>query len=341
MFAVEQHLCEMRTTQHITGRISFQYTTIVCCAVRVSAAISAIMQFPAFFSACTPAPHARMRLASENSYTDVFFFDTLSPQMLDSYQRVPSMDELYALSSAGPKRVVALQVGSKDAAEWAGVRTYADLCKFAFRLEADSPDAPLLAGETVLEDGLSRVANMPMKTSLAMIELNSVACDFTGTPYSGQGFLNTIIYIQYAGVEARPFGPDSGIPISTLNQGWLDSTAVMALPHPEYLLSQGLGNIWRARLQQPVRFWCYGNDVEKAALGRPVTRLVLEGYVGEHHCYYPIDIPGLKAGQRYTLDVTLRRIGSPDPDIPVSSADIIVETLTVPWELAQQREVEF
>lgn len=322
-----------------TGRMSFLSTVIIkiFASSRTSVALlAALLLCPAFFS-CTsiPAPHPRI---AAGEYIDVFFFDTLSPQHLDSYQRLRADDTLYALSSVGPKRVVALSVGSKDAMTWADIRTYADLCKYRFSLKDDSPGKPLMAGEEVLEDGISRVADLQMRTSLARVVLNSVACDFSGTPYTGQSFDNRLIYMQYAGVEARPFGPSSKIPISLVNQGWLDSASVMAFPRPGMLLQKGVGNVWRQRVMADKEFWCYANDVDSAALGRPVTRIVLDGYVGEHHCYYPIELPGLKAEQTCRLDVTLLRMGTPDPDIPASGAMITLETQILPWNVMDKRE---
>ncbi len=309
-------------------------------ARRPSAAIlAALLQYPAFFC-CTPLPAPAKRIAA-GEYIDVFFFDTLSPQYLDSYQRLKASDVLYAMSSVGPKRVVALSVGSKDAMTWADIRTYADLCKYRFSLKEDSPQRPLMAGEAVLDSGLSRVADLQMRTSLAKVVLGSIACDFSDTPYTGQGFNNKLIYMQYAGVEARPFGPGNGLPLSTVNQGWLDSAAVMSFPRPDMLLQSGLGNIWRQRVKEDREFWCYGNEVDSSALGRPVTRIVLEGYVGEHHCYYPIELPRLRAGETMRLDVTLKRMGTPDPDIPACGDIIMLETHIVPWDIRESREEIF
>ena len=335
--------CLTKMTDAIhTGRMSFLITVIrnLFATCRTSAVLlAALLQYPAFFSCTTlPAP-AKRAVAGE--YIDVFFFDTLSPRYLDSYQRLRAGDMLYALSSVGPKRIVALSVSSSDAMTWADIRTYADLCKYHFSLKEDSPEKPLMAGEKVLEDGISRIADLDMKTSLARVVLNSVACDFTDTPYTGYGFDNKLIYMQYAGVEARPFGPGQDIPVSTMNQGWLDSAAVMSLPRPEMLLQGGVGTIWRQRIQAGREFWCYENAVDSASLGKPVTRIVLVGYVGEHHCYYPIELPGLKAGETVKLDVTLRRIGTPDPDISASGDMLSLESQTVPWEVREQREEIF
>ena len=328
----------MRNASH-TGRMSFLSTVIyhLFAKIRLSAVLlAAVLQYPAFFSCQRPGTVSTRFAPSD--HIDVFFFDTISPQYLDSYQRLKASDALYALSSVGPKRIVALSVRSLNAMDWAGIRTYADLCKYSFCLKDDTPDNPLLAGETLLDDGVSRIADIPMNTSLARIVLNTLSCDFTYTPYPGQGFYNKLIYLQYAGVEAHPFGPDSGIPVSVVNPGWLDSAAVMSFPHPEMLLQNGLGNIWRERREAGNEFWCYANDVEKAGVGRPVTRLVLEGNVGENHCYYPIELPGLKAGHTYYLDVSISRIGTTDPDIPASGAMLTLESSCAPWTIAGPRE---
>ena len=325
-----------------TGRMSFLSTVVfsICIAGRVSAAIlAALLQCPAFFS-CTPM-HAPLKKAAPAGYIDVFFFDTLSPQYLDSYQRLRADDTMHALSSVGVKRVAALSVNSGSAMTWAGVRTYADLSKYSFSLKEDSPERPLLAGEKVLEDGISRVADLQMCSSLVKLVLRSISCDFSGTPYTGFSFHNTIIYLQYAGVESRPFGPHAGIPVSTVNQGWLDSAAVMAFPRPEMLLQAGVGNVWRQTVVAEKEFWCYTNEADSASLGRPVTRIVLEGYVGEHLCYYPIELPGLRAGRTYSLDVALRKMGTPDPDIPASADMITLSGVCSPWDVYDQREEIF
>lgn len=325
-----------------TGRMSFLSTVVfsICIAGRVSAAIlAALLQCPAFFS-CTPM-HAPLKKEAPAGYIDVFFFDTLSPQYLDSYQRLRADDTMHALSSVGVKRVAALSVNSGSAMTWAGVRTYADLSKYSFSLKEDSPERPLLAGEMVLEDGISRVADLQMSSSLVKLVLRSISCDFSGTPYTGWSFDNTLIYLQYAGVESRPFGPHAGIPVSTVNQGWLDSSAVMAFPRPEMLLQAGVGNVWRQTVMAEKEFWCYANEADSASLGRPVTRIVLEGYVGEHLCYYPIELPGLRAGRTYSLDVALRKMGTPDPDIPASADMITISGVYSPWDVYDQREEIF
>ena len=66
---------------------------------------------------------------NRGDYIDVFFFDTIQPQLLDSYQRLTAGEQLYAMSSVGAKRVVALAANNTDSLMWADIRTYGDLCK--------------------------------------------------------------------------------------------------------------------------------------------------------------------------------------------------------------------
>ena len=72
-----------------------------------------------------------------------------------------------------------------------------------------------------------------------------------------------------------------------------------------------------------------------------ITRIVLDGHVGEHHCYYPIELPRLRAGETMRLDVTLKRMGTPDPDIPAGGDMITLETHIVPWDIRESREEIF
>ncbi|MBO4634317.1 MAG: hypothetical protein J5669_02975 [Bacteroidales bacterium] len=275
---------------------------------------------------------------------DLFFFDTLSPQYLDSYQQVSGWDEehdAYGFSCMGAKRIVALSALPGDPGRWASIGTYSDICKTSFSLEQDSPEHPLLAGEIKLEDGVSRQAALPVNTLLSAIRIRSVSCDFSGRPYAGEVFNNTLIYLQYAGKESLPLGAGDGAPVSYLNAGRLDSTAVMALPRPDMILQAGLGEIGKERIYPDRLFHCYANPVREASLGTPLTRIVLEGDLAGHHCYYPIELPGLERACSYELDITLLRMGAADPDTPVRSDTVSLATHVLPWDTREATIIKY
>lgn len=312
------------------------------------ALLAAFWLGPAFFTvscARTSLPERwpltiQYRSASATDTVDLFLFDTLGARSLDAYQQVCGQD-VYALSCVGPRQLVALSGLGGDRARWAGIRTYGDLFKLCFSLDRDTPEHPLLAGQVLLEDGVVRRATLPLNTLLSFVRIRSVSCDFSGRPYARESFGNTLIYLQYAGTECRPLEAGDGPPVCFVNPGRLDSAAVLALPFPERLLQRGLGPVGPQRLYPGREFCCYANPVREAALGRPVTRLVLEGTVGKHYCYYPIELPGLEAGCRYDLDITLLRMGTDDPDIPAGSSTVRLDVHVHPWDIREVQTVDF
>ena len=294
--------------------------------------LSAIMQFPAFFSSCDTlrARSERQIYLQSVKYpiqypVDLFFFDTTGTQLLDAYQQLSPKEgvPIMGLSRSGPKRLVAISGYPATAETWYGIRGYADLCKLSFQLEKDAPSAPMQYGEILVEDGTSREVTLPLNPLLVHIQLRSVSCDYSTQPYSNCSFFNKLIYLTYAGAECRPLGTgDAPESLSWLNPGYLDSTAVMCLPRPEMVLQEGCGEIGPSRRNLNRDFYCYPG---------PNTCLVLEGRVGADICYYPIPIRNMKAGCSYRLDLTIFRKGAPELDMPVESGAVVVESITVPW----------
>ena len=272
----------------------------------------------------------------------MFFYDTLGAQKLDAYQQIGPMEQpVYAVSGSGPRKLVVLSGRKGALPEGQGMNTYGELCKLSFRLEQEQPNRPLLYGEALLDDGNSRQTNLALLTALCQIRIQSVSCDFSGHPYAASPFRNNRLYILYAGTESRPLGPGDGYPVSWMNTGRLDSLAVAALPYPEMLMQAGAGAIGQERRYLLRDFYCYANPSREASAGRPVTHLVLEGDIGETHCYYPIPLPGMQSATRYVLDLTLLRMGSPDPDIPVESGTYVLNGQVLPWEEADAATVLF
>lgn len=330
-----------------TGRISFfAYLFYPHIASRISVAIlAAILQLPAFFSSCTeeekPSPvHTKAQIYIQWSEIptpealDLFFFFTEEPMRLDAYQQVSGLDRelfTYALSGNGPRRLVALSSMAGDIYTWADIQTYGSLGKLRFSLEDEDPGRPHLVGETLLEEAQSRQTRLTLLPMLCAIRIRSVAADFSGHPYAGNPFLNNKLFLINAGMECMPLDEETHGPVSWINLGSLDSLAVERLPHPEMLLQEGIGEVGTKRIYTDKLFYCYANPATEDQPGRPVTRMVLEGHIGPVTCYYPVNLPGMEPGRCYQLDLTLTRMGSPDPDIPVESGTVIVEAETVPW----------
>lgn len=302
--------------------------------------MAVIWLFPALFSSCSrredlpPARESQIYI-QRTKYPiqpslDLFCFDTAGLCRLDSYQQVPilSDDPVYAFSTRGPRYLVAFSGLTKTKEDWVEIRTLGDLRKLRFSLEDESPSAPLLVGETLLEDAPSRQVSLSLSPALVRIRLKSLSADFSSCSYVGTPFLNTSLYLGFAVTECLPLGGEGEPkpkPLSWVNTGPPDSVALRRLPFPEMLLQEGVGPVDEKRIYPERDFYCYPG---------PDTRLVLAGSVGEDICYYPVPLPELKAGRTYNLHLTLRRKGSLDPSVPVTPESVKTELLTVPWEKA-------
>ncbi len=340
-----------------TGRISFfAYLFFPQFASRISVAIlAAFLQFPAFFSSCTQEDESIsvgtkaqiyiQRSGNPTPYAlDLFFFFTEEPMRLDAYQQVDDWDRnlfTYTVSGNGPRRLVALAGCSDDIYSWADIQTFGSLGKMRFSLEKEDPEQPLLVGETLLEEAQSRQTRLMLHPMLCAIQIRSVAADFSGHPYAGTPFINNKLYLINTGTECLPLDEDGCGTVSWMNLGRLDSLAVSALPHPEMLLQEGCGAIGTRRVYPDRSFFCYPNPATEDQPGQPQTRMVLEGQIGPVTCYYPINLPGMDPGTCYSLDLTLTRMGSPDPDIPVESGTVIIEAGVQPWNSLEPETLLF
>ena len=183
---------------------------------------------------------------------------------------------------------------------------------------------------------MSQVVLRPM---LAKITLRSIACDFSGRAYAGERLQEVRAYLTYASAECRPFAPEDR-PAAWLNAGRLDEAQVVTLTHPEAVL-QSLTPSLGGRIYPSAGFYCYPNPSDGSQFGSPVTRLVIEGKLRGVTYYYPIDLPGLQADVQYTMDVTLTRAGTTDPDTPAVSGSIRLESQVLDWDGREWEDIHY
>ncbi len=308
--------------------------------------LAAILQLPAFFSSCsTPAPYTPAKAPVHTTLhwtktsipeaVDLFFFETQGSQLLDAYQQVVQPEQekpVYGMCALGARRLVALSGTAGETACWRDIRTYGNLQKHVFSLADESARSPLLWGETFLEEGASRQCFLALNPLLCAIRFHSVSCDFSGRPYAGLRFSLQKLFLTYAGSEFRPLEKGDGEPVSWLNPGYLDSTALQRLKEPALLCQPGCGELGPGKTYPDQTFYCYPGSG---------THLVLEARADTLTCYYPIPLPRLTANQCLELDITLHRLGSAGPDIPTVSGAVSLQARWIPWEKREPYTVTF
>lgn len=307
----------------------------------------AFLHLPAFLFACSPVtePVGEKQLPPRNvqiyilqtgkttlQSLDLLFFQQKPLQRLDAYQHFSAIEgsRVEGTSSTAATRAVAFSNCPEGSFPWSAIRTFASLDDLVFRLEDEDPAAPLMVGTADLPEGSRRSCRIPLHTMLSRITLQSIACDFTGRPYADEKLENVRAYLTYVRAECHPLDT-ADRPASWINAGRLDEAQTAALPHPE-MLFEDFGAAVGTRIYPEKDFFCYANPSDGKEFGIPVTRLVIEGRLRNTVYYYPIDLPGLRPGVQYKMDVTLTRAGSTDPDIPAASGSILLQWEVLDWD---------
>ena len=270
---------------------------------------------------------------------DLFFFHDDALALLDSYQHIdaPAQERVQGIAGSGAHHLVAFSNVPASRFQWSDIRSVPALSSVSFSLEDDSPAAPFLFGECPLEEGRSRRCTLRLTPALCKIELRSLSCDFRGKAYEGLPFHLERIFLTYANEAYQPLSP--GTAMSYRNPGYL--AELSHFQHPEMLLRPIGQDISATRMVLEESLYCYPNPATGAEMGRMPTHLVLEGTLDGQHCYYPIPLPALEANTHYSVQLTLTRLGSTDPDIPVESGTLILESETQPWNQAEHRTISF
>ena len=343
----------MRIQQTHIGRNISNATSALHSRSRISAAlVTVILQFPAFFSCHIPynddntAPGLSLKLncrASAPEALNLFFFHDRAPMRLDSYQQISLPEQtsrIYGLSGSGGHLLQAISSKAGDTGQWAGIQYYGNLQTTLFSLADEDPSRPKLVGSTTLEAGRSRTGELDLSPVLCAVRIRSVACDFSERPYSGSSLSVSRLFLLHAGVEIRPLEPGCR-PVSWINSGSLETEAVNRLPRPWMLLLENLGDVTERRISPGWTLYCYPNPSSGDVPGSPPTRLVIEATLLGHTCYYPISLPPMEMGTLCEMDITIRRMGTSDPDLPAVSGSVTLSHAILPWKEAEPQTVPF
>lgn len=269
---------------------------------------------------------------------DVFTFSDDGLRKLDSYQRYDRPPRTLSIAStAGDKIVVAVANPPESGYSVRQVGTYDALERLMAHLYEDDPEFPLMSGESVVAAGGR--CTISLEPMMSEVVLNSVLCDFSGKPYSGELLENARVYLTNVNASAEILRDDGFKPLDILNAGRLSERDMAQMGHPEALVKEiytGIGasrhGIGAVKKNINVTLYTYPNDVQEESIGTPFTRLVLEGTIGREKTYYPLNInrpgwgysdgrQGVGRNARYIFDLAITRKGSSDPDELVFPSD--------------------
>lgn len=285
---------------------------------------------------------------------DIFIFNNDPLKRIDSYQRIDLKDgmTLKAVSRKGHKRVVAIANPHKDSYGWDEINSYGSFQLMSAYLRCEDPSLPIMSGETEIEAGTDTHCSISLKPMLSEIFLRSIRCDFSGRPYSGAEMSDIWIYLTNVNAEAPVMKVSGFTPVKMHNMYGLDESGLEEFSHPEMVVRHVDGNAGYTALRTDIALYAYPNECTEESAGSPFTRLIIEGTINGERYYYPVNINredsghvfgagGISRNCRYIFDITIRRTGTGDPDMAVSSETADIDCSIVPWRETDETEIPF
>lgn len=281
---------------------------------------------------------------------DIFVFRNDRLQKTDCYQKVPDLESWNreVVSGYGDRIIAVCANCRKDIMEWTGVSSFPYLQNLSVSLEDDDPESPFMSGWKEVSAGSEgRHIQMQLSPLTSIVRLQSISCDFSGRPYSGEKMTDVRIYLTNVSAECRLFDEKGIMPIRVVNAGGLCEDDMEAFRDASVLYRELPYDIGSETIRPDISLICYPNNSPSESPGTPFTRLVIEGKVGGQTYYWPIDInrddggEGIARNEKYIYDIRIRRKGTLDPDTPARTEDMDISFKIEKWEEQEDYKVTF
>ncbi|MBP5538874.1 MAG: hypothetical protein J6X69_03440 [Bacteroidales bacterium] len=289
---------------------------------------------------------------SEHDTLDIFAYDPENHCRIDSYSRIAYADEIRLTLTTGRKKLVVLCGVNTSRLRYADIVSMDHLQQVCGRLEEENPEKPLLSGTTEVDAGVNPRATVTLEPLLTRIRVSRLAADFSGCSYEGAVVDSVRIYLTNVSCRGSVLARDSIRAQDFVNYGRWSDGDIWSFASPGMLHDALEGNLTATPRSLATSLFCYPNQNPDEAAGSPFTRLVIECRINGERFYYPINIgrgswkaagmaEGVARGKIYDFDITLRHLGSRDPDTVVEwvSAGIFIKIEE--WEEFNEKYEKF
>lgn len=276
-------------------------------------------------------------MTSEGSTLDIFTFENDMLCRLDSYQRIENFTggTAHFSSTGGEKIIFACAESHFKRNDWSNVSSYSSLSKIECNLENEDSSNLTKTGECILTAG-SASSTIRLIPLACEIVLESINCDFTGTPYADSLMRNVMVYLTNVSASYPLSYSGEKNPTRIINTGMLNEYEIRHFKHKDIILQDVTDKMGKTIIYPESRLICYPNCTN--------TRIVIEGMIGSETYYWPITIDDGNAIKRnccYTYNIRIKRKGVTDPDIPIIPEDAIVNMMIKPWKEVEEYGVSF
>ena len=269
-------------------------------------------------------------IGTDVSSLDIFIFNDDSLKALDSHQRISQVQPgvVRACSRSGKKLIFLLANIPEGSVDWARASRYESFQACCAKLSEETSQAPVMTAKAALKAGSEKSVSLTLEPMMAQIRIQSISCDFSGKPYSGQSMKNVRFYLTNASGLCE-FGT-ARRPSVFLNCGKLDPAEMSTLKDRNLLFHDYGKEIGTKPVNPGTTLHAYPNTGDGNEIGKPATRLVIEGEIDGTTYYYPINLK-LEKNVSYEYGITINRKGTLDPDTPIEVDAVTINCTAKEW----------
>lgn len=218
--------------------------------------------------------------------------------------------------TTGEKKIVALVNAPLEN----GVTNIADLRSRTSDLNDCSAGNIVMSGETTEILTASTTITMPVERLAARVAVAQVTTDFELEAHQNLAFeIRSIYLINVAGEKAYL---QDNTPSTWYNKNKYEAGTSLDFLHDVV----SAGRVEKGGSYDTEHyFYCYPNSTSTK------TRLVIEAEVGGYRYYYPVTLNAVDANTAYTYNLTITRLGSDSPDIPVADGTVNFTVTVKDW----------
>lgn len=263
--------------------------------------------------------------------------------VLDGYRKfttaeLGNLTNLEVQTTTGNKMIYA--VANSHRANWKGINTRTLFEQQTALLAQENLKSFIMTGGTEARLQIASTVSFTIKRLVARIQVKSVRTAFKDGPYEGMELKNVKAYLLNAQAEKVIFD-GSGDNLKVYNKGKAmeedaDACAMAGMIYDD--LGTGISD---AGYATPHYFYCFENGFAAENDTDKFTRVVIEGELNGSVYYYPVKLSEVKRNCCYSVDVTIKRPGSLDPDSDVEKGTLSATVSVKDWEPLSESVVEF
>ena len=283
---------------------------------------------------------------------DIFAYNPANGYRIDSYSRIAYAPEIQLTLTTGPKRLVVLYGVDTSRLGYTDIVSMEQLQQVCGRLEEEHPETPLLSGTADVDAGVNPRTSVTLTPLLTRIRVSRLTADFAGRSYEGALVDSIRIYLTNVSCRCSLLAEEGVRAQEFVNYGRWSEEDIRSFASPEMLCDTLDGTLTATPRSLTTCLYCYPNQNPEEAAGSPFTRLVVECRINGERFYYPLNIgrgtwkaaglaEGISRGKTYDFDISLRHLGSRDPDTVVEWAAAGVFINIEEWEECNEKQEKY